>query len=145
MATSMPLSAWADEMHNFYEEEDLEYTYMEGSTPSLDQASLEGFTGENDGLMLMTKSKDTGHGAGTVSVGIGGGVAGGVAGRSIGTQGGLPSGSQGWLVIKTIPIIISFKPHPAVQVVYVCPCSTHIFFQTHTVLVNIITILHTCT
>lgn len=47
--------AMADEMHNFYEEEDL-YTYMEGSTPSLDQASYTGIPGEDD-LVLVTKDK----------------------------------------------------------------------------------------
>ena len=46
----------AEEMHNFYEEEDL-YTYMEGSTPSLDQASLAGFTGEDDKIVLVTKEE----------------------------------------------------------------------------------------
>ncbi len=47
----------AEEMANFYEEEDL-YTYMEGSTPSLDQASLTGFTGEDDEkIVLVTKEE----------------------------------------------------------------------------------------
>jgi len=44
--------AMADEMHNFYEEEDL-YMYEEGSTPSLEQASLTGIVGED--AVLVTK------------------------------------------------------------------------------------------
>ena len=47
----------AEEMHQFYEEEDL-YTYEEGSTPSLDQASLTGFTGENENDKLVFITKD---------------------------------------------------------------------------------------
>jgi len=48
------LPAIAEEMHNFYEDEDFEY--QEGSTPSLDMASMDGLTGAEDGLMLMTNS-----------------------------------------------------------------------------------------
>ena len=44
----------AEEMHNFYQEEDL-YTYIEGSTPSLSQASYSGIPGEEDGVILVTK------------------------------------------------------------------------------------------
>lgn len=45
--------AMADEMHNFYEDEDL-YTFEMGSTPSLDQESYSGIPGEDD-LVLVTK------------------------------------------------------------------------------------------
>ena len=47
----------ADEMHNFYQDEDFLGTYMEGSTPSLDQASLTGFTGDNEKVVLVTKEE----------------------------------------------------------------------------------------
>ena len=49
--------AMAEEMHNFYQEEDL-YTYMEGSTPSLDQASYSGIPGEDEGEKLVLVTKD---------------------------------------------------------------------------------------
>lgn len=48
------LLAMAEEMHNFYEEEDL-YMYMEGSTPSLDQAS---YSGEDEDEKLVLVMKD---------------------------------------------------------------------------------------
>ena len=50
----------AEEMHNFYQEEDL-YTYIDGSTPSLDQASYSGIPGEEDGLVLVTKQESEGQ------------------------------------------------------------------------------------
>lgn len=101
-------------MHNFYEEEDLDYTYMEGSTPSLDQASLEGFTGEGDGLVLMamTNFKEPeptssgklasrgGIGAASHSVAVGGGSTGMV---DAGTQGAArvqSTGTQGMYLVQ---------------------------------------------
>lgn len=44
--------AMSEEMHNFYDKEDL-YTYMEGSTPSLDQVS----SGEDDDVVFVTKDE----------------------------------------------------------------------------------------
>lgn len=43
----------ADEMHNFYQDEDFLGTYEEGSTPSL--ASLSEFMGGNQKVVLATK------------------------------------------------------------------------------------------
>ncbi len=47
----------AEEMHNFYQEENL-HMYAEGSTPSLSQDSYTGIAGENEDerLVLVTKN-----------------------------------------------------------------------------------------
>ena len=38
----------SEEMYRFYQDEDLDYTYIEGSTPSLDQLSYSSIPDDND-------------------------------------------------------------------------------------------------
>ena len=77
-------------MHNFYEEEDFEY--QEGSTPSLDMASLDGMTGAEDGLMLMTNSLLAEAAAPEPSTVVAAKRGGGAGGRSVGTSNGRTQG-----------------------------------------------------